>query len=50
MVAADVRHGVCVAVIPVIGLFVSLVWALIIMGIAVVEDVMRRLPFGSAGF
>ena len=36
------------AVIPVIGLFVSLVWALIIMGIAVVEDVMRRLPFGSA--
>lgn len=36
------------AVTPVIGLFVSLVWALIITGIAVVEDVMRRLPFGSA--
>ena len=36
------------AVMPVIGLFVSLVWALIITGIAVVEDVMRRLPFGSA--
>ena len=36
------------AVTPVIGLFVSLVWALIIIGIAVVEDVMRRLPFGSA--
>ena len=36
------------AVTPVIGLFVSLVWALIITGIAVVEDVTRRLPFGSA--
>ena len=36
------------AVTPVIGLFISLVWALIISGIAVVEDVMRRLPFGSA--
>ena len=36
------------AVTPVIGLFVSLVWALILTGIAVVEDVMRRLPFGSA--
>ena len=36
------------AVMPVIGLVVSLVWALIITGIAVVEDVMRRLPFGSA--
>ena len=36
------------AVTPVIGLFVSLVWVLIITGIAVVEDVMRRLPFGSA--
>lgn len=36
------------AVTPVIGLFVSLVWALIITGIAVVEEVMRRLPFGSA--
>ena len=36
------------AVTPVIGLFVSLVWALIITGIAVVEAVMRRLPFGSA--
>lgn len=36
------------AVTPVIGLFVSLVWALIITGIAVVEDVMRRLPFGSS--
>ena len=36
------------AVTPVIGLFVSLVWAMIITGIAVVEDVLRRLPFGSA--
>ena len=36
------------AVTPVIGLLISLVWALIITGIAVVEDVMRRLPFGSA--
>lgn len=34
-------------VTPVIGLFVSLVWALIITGLAVVEDVFRRLPFGS---
>ena len=36
------------AVTPVIGLFVSLVWAMIITGIAAVEDVLRRLPFGSA--
>ena len=34
-------------VTPVIGLFVSLVWALIITGVAVVDDVFRRLPFGS---
>ena len=36
------------AVSPVIGLFVILVWMLVITSIAVVEDVFRRLPFGNA--
>lgn len=36
------------AVTPVIGIFITLVWALVITGIAAVEDVLRRLPFGSA--
>ena len=36
------------ALTPVLGVFVVLVWSLIIVGIAVVEDVVRRLPLGSA--
>lgn len=36
------------AVTPVIGLFITLVWTLIITSLAAVEDVFRRLPFGSA--
>lgn len=36
------------AVTPVIGFFIILVWSMVITGIAVVEDVMRRLPVGSA--
>ncbi|MGM9732704.1 MAG: zinc ribbon domain-containing protein [Prevotella sp.] len=36
------------ALTPVLGVFVVLVWSMIITGIAVVEDVVRRLPLGSA--